>query len=186
MRNLCNAKTVKVFFHLNCSKFNEIVFDSLVSSGTQNEIIWCCTMCRPKVRKVMGLIDAMDEKLKDIEKTITAFRASVENRLELVENKLNEKSSEVKTLVDSKIETINKNIYEKNKSNEENIQRVKTLEEKINFQNEQADRERRIKNIVFYNIPECISNDPNARMNRTAVKYAIYSNKISLLLMLNK
>ena len=78
----------------------------------------------------------------------------------------------------TRIESINQNFSESSISNEKNLKRVETLEVKINRQNELADKERRIKNIIFYDIPESDSQDTNTRIEEDCTKlYEIFKRK---------
>ena len=67
-----------------------------------NEIIWCCTICRPKVKKIIGIIDAIDDKLNEVDNIINEFKTTVNTRLEKLENNLEDKSNEVQSIVENK------------------------------------------------------------------------------------
>ena len=40
-------------FHLDCSGFNTEAYNILIADDSINEIIWCCSVCRPKVRNLL-------------------------------------------------------------------------------------------------------------------------------------
>ena len=85
------CENCKSLFHINCSNFDEEVYDSLIKSSMLNEIIWCCTICRPKVKKIIGIIDAIDDKLNEVDNIINEFKTTVNTRLEKLENNLEDK-----------------------------------------------------------------------------------------------
>ena len=109
-------------------------------------------------------LDEIENRFKKFDNEITDFKNSVISRLDVVEEKLNKNQSEVKNIVEDKIQTIQSTYKNSNETNEENLQRVKSLEEKINLQNENSEKERRAKNLIFYNVPESISEEAEERM----------------------
>ena len=157
-------------YHLNCSGFNEKVFDVLTENDCFNTIIWCCSICRPKVRQILDSIEDIEKKLEKINTRMDEFKATVDGRLEKIELKINNNECQVNDIVEDKIKTIESDINLKNKTNAENILRVKTLEEKINTQNEISEKERRAKNIVLFNIPEPTSDSAKERIKEECLK----------------
>ena len=102
----------------------------------------------------------------------------MELRLDNIELKINSKETEVNNIVENKIKIMKKDFNENNKSNEEQLRRVQTLEEKINMQNELAEKERRSKNLILYNIPESEKEKPEERVKDDCQKLKdIFSRK---------
>ena len=184
-------------FHLTCAKFSKEAYDVLTSSDLFKDIIWCCSLCRPKVRQILETIDEMENKIKNVDIKIDELKNNFERNLENIELKINDKETEVngiveikidelknnfersldnielkingketevKDIVENKIKTIKDDFNENNKSNEEQLRRVQTLEEKITLQNELVEKERRAKNLILYNIPESEEEKPEERV----------------------
>ena len=117
-----------------------------------------------KVRNLLDCIDEIENKLKCVDTKIEELQSTFERRFENIENKLNQNECKINEDMEDKIKTIEMNFTENNESNKQNLKRVTTLEEKINHQNELSDKEKRIKNIILYNVPESSSGVVNERI----------------------
>ena len=113
------------------------------------------------VRQILESIDEIENRVKKVEKNINELKSTVEGRLDSIELKLNKNESEVNNIVEDKIKST---ITNNSKYNDENLKRVKSLEKKILLQNEVTEKEKRLKNIVLFNIPESLSELPKERI----------------------
>ena len=177
----------KNYFHVACSGFDEKAYDFLYDTQAFAELIWCCAGCRPTVRKIIGIIDTIDDKLKQVDKTIDEFThkigdkldkmeekftnvTTLENRLKMMEKEINKKDDEMLNAVENKIEGVKRGFEQENTNTKQNIERMRTIEEKITMQEEYKDKERRRNNIILYNIPESRASDAKGQITEDCQK----------------
>ena len=108
-------------FHLDCSGFNIEAYNILTADDSINEIIWCCSVCRPKVRNLLDCIDEIENKLKNVDEKIEEIQSNFERRFESIENKLNQNECKINEDMEDKIKSIKMNFTENNQSNKENL-----------------------------------------------------------------
>ena len=147
-------------FHLDCSDFNAEAYQIMKNDNSLDQMIWCCSKCRPQVRNFLENIEEVQNKLNNVDKKVDDLKETFEQRFKLIETNLNQKQC----TNEDKIKNMEINFTNNVKSNKESLNRVITLEEKINIQNEQSDKEKRVKNIILYNIPESLSETANERI----------------------
>ena len=200
----CNAKTksedkkiecenCRSVFHLSCSGFDENAFDALNTCSGFKDIIWCCITCRPKVRKTMGILEKIDEQIKQVDKKVDNVKTVLENRIEKLEKQFKNKDftveSQIKDLtqnlnnkVEEKIENAQNNFQKNITSTQENLQKVQKLEEIIIQREEVRDREMRKKNLILYNVPESVAEDAAGRITDDCqkIKTIFARNKFTL------
>ena len=145
----------KGLFHLACSGITENVFDALEADSLVEAFIWCCSACHVQARKAIDTVDLLNQKIEGVDKKTEDLKKLIENRLDVIESKINKKECEVTTLVDDKIKGIQQNFT--------SLKRVSLLEKKAQSIEEENDKKKRINNLIFYNIPESKSENINER-----------------------
>ena len=160
----------ETWFHLACTNFSEAAYAVLVKEELFDDIIWCCDVCRPKVRKAIEIMDLLEDKINNVDKKIEDFKSTVDQRLENIEKSLKSKDSNVSTIIESKIKDVAKNFTNVDNSGKESLRKITNLEEKLEQQNEIKDKERRNKNLILYNVPESLASDANDRVKDDCLK----------------
>ena len=83
-----HCERCKSHFHLECSGFNTEAYNILNADESMNGIIWCCSVCRPKVRNLLSCIDEVENKLKNVDTKIDEVKRTFESRFESIEKNL--------------------------------------------------------------------------------------------------
>ena len=136
----------KGIFHLCCSEVTEAAYTAITHDSLLESFIWCCGVCRPKARKAINMIDILEKRLDDMEKNLKNFKTEMNERLQKIENTVDKKESDVSSLVDGKIKTIEQKFP--------SLRRVSILEKKAKDIEEEKDKKRRANNLILYNVPE--------------------------------
>lgn len=100
---ILECKNCQVLFNVGSLGYEENEFELFVKSPIFKDVFWCCEACRPKVYKIMGMVDLIEDKMNCMNKTIEEFKNTIDKRLENIENKVNNENSEVKNLVEDKL-----------------------------------------------------------------------------------
>ena len=101
-------------------------------------------------RKVLTLSNAFEQKIENLE-------TKLENKVSIVGKEILNKEQEFKNIINRKIPDTSKNI----KQNSENVTK---LDNNIITLEEKTDREKRSKNLIFYNVPESNLMNPQDRI----------------------
>ena len=101
-------------------------------------------------RKVLTLSNAFEQKIENLE-------TKLENKVSIVGKEILNKEQEFKNIINRKIPDTSKNT----KQNSENVTK---LDNNIITLEEKTDREKRSKNLIFYNVPESNLMNPQDRI----------------------
>ena len=101
-------------------------------------------------RKVLTLSNAFEQKIENLE-------TKLENKVSIVGKEILNKEQEFKKIINRKIPDTSKNT----KQNSENVTK---LDNNIITLEEKTDREKRSKNLIFYNVPESNLMNPQDRI----------------------
>ena len=127
----------KGLFHLaSCSGITENVFDALEADSLVEAFIWCCSACHVQARKSIDTVDLLNQKIEGVDKKTEDLKKLIENRLEVIESKINKKECEVTTLVDDKIKGIQQNFT--------SLKRVSLLEKNLKVSKKKMTRKKKL------------------------------------------
>ena len=85
----------RISYHITCTNFDQATYDDIKEKSIFADLIWCCDTCRPIIRKIMGLIDKIDDKIKEMDNTLEEFQNKVDGRLSNIENRFGDEMKSI-------------------------------------------------------------------------------------------